>query len=62
MMALDHSRLGPENKINFWETNQAEFFALDKFTLQNLANKFGGVNINLITKYSSERFLSRKYV
>ena len=40
-MALHHSRLGLEN--NFWKTNQAEFFALDKFTLQNLANKSGGV-------------------
>ena len=26
-----------------WKTNQAEFFAVDKFTLQNLANKSGGV-------------------
>ena len=26
-----------------WKTNQAEFFAFDKFTLQNLANKSGGV-------------------
>ena len=43
-MALDHSRLGLENK--FLETNQAEFFALDKFTLQyfaRLANKSGDV-------------------
>ena len=31
-MALDHSKLA-------WKTNQAEFFAFDKFTLQNLANK-----------------------
>ena len=32
--ALDHRRLiRPEKK------NQAEFFAFDKFTLQNLANK-----------------------
>ena len=34
IMALDHSRLGLENK--FLETNQAEFFAFDKFALQNL--------------------------
>ena len=40
-MALDHSRLGLQN--NSWETNQAEFFAFDKFALQNLANKFGDV-------------------
>ena len=31
IMALDH------------KTIQAEFFALDKFTLPNLANKSGGV-------------------
>ena len=33
-MALDHSRLGQENKFlkNNWD--QAEFFAFDKFTLQ----------------------------
>ena len=41
MMALDHSRLGLEDK--FLENSQAEFFAFDKFTLQNLANKSGGV-------------------
>ena len=29
-MALDHSRLGQENK--FLETNQAEFFAFDNFS------------------------------
>ena len=45
-MALDHSRLGVENK--FWKTNQAEFFAFDKFTLQNLANKSGCVQTNLL--------------
>ena len=32
IMALDHSRLGLENK-----------FLVDKFTLQNLANKSGDV-------------------
>ena len=44
--ALDHSRLGLEN--NSWKTNQAEFFAFDKFTLQNLANKSGCVKNNLL--------------
>ena len=42
-MALDHRRLiRPEKK------NQAEFFAFDKFTLQNLANKSGCVKTNLL--------------
>ena len=45
-MVLDHSTLGLENK--FLELNQAEFFALDKFTLQNLANKSGDVQTNLL--------------
>ena len=36
-MTLDHSKLGLE------KTNQVEFFAFDKFTLQNLAKKSGGV-------------------
>ena len=40
-MGLDHSRLGLET--NSWKTNPAEFFAFDKFTLQNLANKSGDV-------------------
>ena len=35
-MALDHSRLGLENK-------SGQFFAIGKFTLQNLANKSGGM-------------------
>ena len=35
-MVLDHSTLGKQ-------LNQAEFFAFDKFTLQNLANKSGDV-------------------
>ena len=39
-MALNQSRLGVED-INSWKTNQAEFFAFDKFALQNLANKSG---------------------
>ena len=37
IMALDHGRLGLENK--FLENN----FAFDKFALQNLANKSVGV-------------------
>ena len=41
VMALDQSRLGLEK--NSWKTNQTEFFDFDKFTLQNLANKSGGV-------------------
>ena len=41
MMALDHGRLGLENK--FLENKSGRIFALDKFTLQNLANKSGGV-------------------
>ena len=40
-MALDQSRLGLEK--NSWKTNQTEFFDFDKFTLQTLANKSGGV-------------------
>ena len=31
-----------------WKTNQAEFFAFDKFTLQILANKSGCVQTNLL--------------
>ena len=42
IMALDyHSRLGVENK-------SGRFFAFDKFTLQNLANKSGCVRTNLL--------------
>ena len=41
-MALNNSRLGLET--NYWKTNQAEFFAFDKFALQNLANKSGRVS------------------
>ena len=33
-MAVDHHRL-----TKAWRENQAEFFAFNKFTLQNLANK-----------------------
>ena len=39
-MALDHSRLGLENK--FLENKSGESFTFDKFTLQNLANKYRG--------------------
>ena len=37
-MALDHRKINQA-----WKKNQAEFFAFDKFTLQNLANKSGCV-------------------
>ena len=40
-MALDHGRLGLENK-------SGRIFAFDKFTLKNLANKSGCVQTNLI--------------
>ena len=40
-MILDHSRLGVENK-------SGRIFAFDKFTLQNLANKSGCVQTNLL--------------
>ena len=42
-MALDqgYSKLGLENK--FLENKSGQIFAFDKFTLQNLANKSGGV-------------------
>ena len=45
-MALDHSRLGVENK--FLENKSGRIFAFDKFTLQNLANKSGCVQTNLL--------------
>ena len=45
-MALDHSRLGVENK--FLENKSGRIFAFDKFTLQNLANKSGCVQIYLL--------------
>ena len=46
IMALDHSTLGLENK--FWENKSGRIFAFDKFTLQNLANKSGRVQTNLL--------------
>ena len=52
IMALSHSRLSVE--INSWKTNQAEVFAFDKFTLQNLANKSGWCKPTLYTFYTSE--------
>ena len=44
-MALDNSRLGVENK--FLKKTSGQIFALDKFTLQNLAKKSGCVQTNL---------------
>ena len=41
IMALDHSRLGLENE---W----GQFFAIGKFTLQNFANKSGGMQTSLL--------------
>ena len=46
IMALDHSRLGVENK--FLENKSGRNFAFGKFTLQNLANKSGCVQTNLL--------------
>ena len=40
-MVLDHSRLGLENE---W----GQFFAIGKFTLQNFANKSGGMQTSLL--------------
>ena len=45
-MALDHGRLGVENK--FLEKKSGRIFTFDKFTLENLANKSGCVQINLL--------------
>ena len=45
-MALDHSRLGVENK--FLENKSGWIFMFDKFTLESLANKSGCVQINLL--------------
>ena len=44
--ALDHSRLGVENK--FLKNKSGRIFAFDKFTKQNLANKSGCVQTNLL--------------
>ena len=41
ILALDHSRLGMENK-------SGQFFGFNKFTLQNLANKSRCVQMNLL--------------
>ena len=48
-MALDHGRLGVENK--FLENKSGRIFKFDKFTLENLANKSGCVQINLLYLY-----------
>ena len=45
-MALDHSRLGLDNK--FLENKYGRIFAFDKISLQNLANKSGCVQTNLL--------------
>ena len=45
-MALDDGRLGVENK--FLENKSGRIFTFDKFTLENLANKSGCVQINLL--------------
>ena len=65
-MALDHGRLGVENK--FLENKSGRIFTfVDKFTLGNLANKSGCVQINLlyflyitseVTEYYEALFLS----
>ena len=46
IMALDHGRLGVENK--FLENKSGRIFTFDKFTFENLANKSGCVQINLL--------------
>ena len=45
-MALDHGRLGVENK--FLQNKSGRIFTFDKFTLENRANKSGCVQINLL--------------
>ena len=64
-MALDQSRLGVENK--FLENKSGRIFAFDEFTLQNLANKSGCVQANVlyflyvtseVKEYYEELFLS----
>ena len=42
IMALDHNRLGLKNKI-IEKQIRPNLFAFDRFTLQILANKSGGV-------------------
>ena len=42
IMALDHNRLGLKNKI-LGKQIRPNLFAFDRFTLQILANKSGGV-------------------
>ena len=50
-MALDYSRLGLENE--FLETNQAEFFAFDKFTYKILPTTLGACKPTFHTFYTS---------
>ena len=45
-MALYHGRLGVANK--FLKKKSGRIFTFDKFTLENLANKSGSVQINLL--------------
>ena len=45
-MTPDHNRLGLENK--FLEDKLGRFFAFDKLTLPNFANKSGGMQTNLL--------------
>ena len=45
-MALDHGRLGVQNK--FLENKSGRIFTFDKFTLENLVNKSGCGQINLL--------------
>ena len=42
-MALDHSRLGLENKFLENKSGRINFFVFNRFTLQILANKSGEV-------------------
>ena len=52
-MALDHSRLGAENK--FLENKSGRIFAFDKSTLKNLANKSGCVQTSHLRWKSTMR-------
>ena len=50
IMVLDHSRytLRVEATFSAWKTNQTEFFAFEKSTLQILAKKSGCMQTNLL--------------
>ena len=54
-MALDHGRLGVENK--FLENKSGRIFTFDKFTLENLANKSGYITSE-VREYYEALFLS----